>query len=41
MLKVFHSIDGKEYITDKQMERDIYDELYVHQGWFLLCMRHF
>lgn len=32
MLKVIHSIDGKEYITDKQLERDIYDELYVHEG---------
>lgn len=37
MLKVFHSIDGKEYITDKQIERDIYDELYVHHGRVNQC----
>ena len=38
MLKVIHSIDGKEYITDKQLERDIYDELYVHEGNFIGCI---
>lgn len=37
MLKVFHSIDGKEYITDKQLERDICDELYVHEGRINQC----
>jgi hypothetical protein len=37
MLKVYHSIDGKEYITDQQLEQDIYDELYVHGGRINLC----
>ena len=32
MLNVVHSVDGKEYITEKQIEREIYDEIYVHEG---------
>jgi hypothetical protein len=34
MINVIHSIDGKEFITLKQLEREIYDELYVHEGIF-------
>ena len=30
-----HTIDGKEFITDKQIEKEIYDELYVHEGSFI------
>lgn len=32
MLNVYHSIDGKEFITHKHLEKEIYDELYVHDG---------
>jgi hypothetical protein len=32
VLSVLHSIDGKEFITQKHMEKEIYDELYVHDG---------
>ena len=32
MINVFHSIDGKDYITEKQIDKEIYDELYVHDG---------
>jgi hypothetical protein len=32
MLNVIHSMDGKEYVTYKQIEKEIYDELYVHEG---------
>ena len=32
MINVFHSIDGKDYITEKQLDKEIYDELYVHEG---------
>ena len=27
-----HTIDGKEFITHKHLEKEIYDELYVHEG---------
>ena len=37
MIKVYHSMDGKEYITEKQLERDICDELYVHEGRINQC----
>ena len=36
MINVYHSIDGKEFITEKQIEKDIYDELYVHEGITLI-----
>ncbi len=29
---MLHSIDGKEFITLKHLEKEIYDELYVHNG---------
>ena len=32
ILNVLHSIDGKEFITEKQIEKEICDELYVHEG---------
>lgn len=32
MLNVYHSIDGKDFITEKQIDKEIYDELYVHDG---------
>ena len=32
MINVLHSIDGKEFITHKHLEKEIYDELYVHEG---------
>ncbi|XP_053712431.1 E3 UFM1-protein ligase 1-like [Synchiropus splendidus] len=31
-LNVVHTLDGKEYITTAQIEREIRDELYVHGG---------
>ncbi len=34
ILNVYHTLDGKEYITEKQLEKEIYDELYVHEGYF-------
>jgi E3 UFM1-protein ligase 1 len=32
MINLLHSIDGKEFITTKHLEKEIYDELYVHEG---------
>lgn len=32
MLNVLHSIDGKDFVTHKHLEKEIYDELYVHDG---------
>ena len=32
LLNVLHSIDGKEFITQAHVEKEIYDELYVHEG---------
>ena len=31
-LNVIHTLDGKDFITYKHLEREIYDEIYVHQG---------
>lgn len=32
LLSVVHTIDGKDFLTFKQLEKEIYDELYVHEG---------
>ena len=32
MLSVIHTIDGKDFLTTKQIKKEIYDELYVHEG---------
>ncbi len=32
MLNVIHTIDGKDFLTEKQVKKEIYDELYVHEG---------
>jgi hypothetical protein len=32
MLELIYTLDGKEYLTDKQVVKEIYDELYVHEG---------
>ncbi|CAF0946717.1 unnamed protein product [Brachionus calyciflorus] len=32
MINLYHSIDGKEFITHKHLEKEIYDEIYVHEG---------
>lgn len=32
MINLYHSMDGKEFITHKHVEKEIYDELYVHDG---------
>ena len=32
LLNVVHTIDGKDFLTAKQVEKEIYDELYVHEG---------
>jgi hypothetical protein len=40
ILNVLHSIDGKEFITEKQIEKEICDELYVHDGIFLCDYSH-
>ena len=34
VLNVLHSIDGKEFITEYQIKKEIYDELYIHNGKF-------
>ena len=31
-LDVIYTIDGKEYLTPQQLEREIKDELFVHRG---------
>ena len=36
MINLIHSMDGKEYITNKQIEKEIYDELYIHEGTLFL-----
>ena len=32
LLKVIYTTDGKEYLTHKQLERELFDELYVSRG---------
>jgi len=32
LLDVVHTVDGKEYLTPKQLGREIRDEVYVHGG---------
>jgi len=32
LLNVIHTIDGKDFLTEKQVKKEIYDELYVHEG---------
>ncbi len=32
LLNVVHTIDGKDFLTAKQVEKEIYDELIVHEG---------
>lgn len=32
LLTVVHTIDGKDFLTTKQVEKEIYDELIVHEG---------
>ena len=32
MINLYHSTDGKEFITHKHLEKEIYDEIYVHEG---------
>ena len=32
MITVYHTLDGKEFITQNHLEKEIYDELYVHEG---------
>ena len=32
MINIYHSVDGKQFITEKQIEKDILDELYIHEG---------
>lgn len=34
MITVYHTLDGKEFITQHHLEKEIYDELYVHEGIF-------
>ena len=32
LLEIIYTIDGKEYVTPNQLEREIRDELVVHGG---------
>lgn len=32
MINLYHSTDGKEFITHKHLEKEIYDEIFVHEG---------
>ncbi|RNA34867.1 E3 UFM1- ligase 1 [Brachionus plicatilis] len=32
MINLYHTTDGKEFITHKHLEKEIYDEIYVHDG---------
>ena len=33
LIDVVHTLDGKEYVTEKQIVKEIYDEIYVHEGY--------
>lgn len=35
LIDVIYTLDGKEYITDKHLEKEILDELVVHGGTFM------
>lgn len=35
LLDVYHTNDGKEYITPAQLSREIQDEVFLHGGWFV------
>ncbi len=37
-LNVIHTLDGKDFITYKHLEREIYDEIYVHQGLKIILL---
>ena len=35
LIDVIYTLDGKEYITDKHLEKEILDELVAHGGRFI------
>ena len=32
LINIYHTIDGKEYVTEDQIRKEIYDEIYVNGG---------
>ena len=38
LLDVYHTNDGKEYITPAQLSREIQDEVFLHGGLFYVEM---
>lgn len=36
LLDVYHTNDGKEYITPAQLSREIQDEVFLHGGLFVV-----
>ena len=32
LINIYHTIDGKEYVTEDQIRKEVYDEIYVNGG---------